>query len=219
MITDSPQAFLEDITKPNDWIRFAVQPAIPVAAEIWTNASCGNVSQARSDLLQQCISRLRKRHPSWALWLLAAHKALQPDSSMVRHYRLWASLARRGIAIPTGKQLGQGLRTQDGRIRFFGAIELELNQLHALNPVMETESAVVAFGDSARITHAVEQLATNGWSVAREGVSEDILNVLCPREGSVLSVFGEFDDREVAVAIMGAKPKGPGRAEPKTSYL
>ena len=203
MITDARRDFIEDITKPNDIIQFNIKPTSLVSAEIWTCSSRGNVSEARFELLKQCASRLLMQNPGWGFWLLAAHKTLQPDNRIVRHHRLWQSLQKRGTVLPAGKILDQGMRAQDNGVRFFGAIEFKLEQLEAVSAVLKTESAVVVAGDPSQIALVIGQLSTNGWKIAPDSVSVDVINALCPSGGLVLAAFGEFDDNDVALAIMG----------------
>jgi hypothetical protein len=205
MTTDIRSEFLEDVSEPNGFAHFDIQPTFAVSAEIWTIPSRGNVIGARLELLKHVCGWLFQLHPGWELWLLAAHRAVQPDNRIVQYHRLWNSLEKRGASFRETTGIKDGERSESGGVRFFGARMFGLDELGSVDLVLRSETGAIVGGNPEKLHPAVSLLANDGWEISSVPVANDIVNLICESGGVVFSVFGEFDDREVGIALIGSR--------------
>lgn len=152
---------------------------------------------AAATAVAEVIPRLRP-------WLLAAHTAVQARSAVVRHRRIWNSLAMRGLAVPSGDRTNEFEVPFDGGVRWFGGTSLTgAPDLKLAAAIIEAEpaSVMVAIDHSAE-----EQLTTllrGGWSHSQARPPGDVVEWLDSHAGLLLFPLGAFDDREAGVAALG----------------
>jgi hypothetical protein len=76
-------------------------------------------------VLNHVLALAKKGLPSSELWLLAGTRAWQPDTRVVRYYKLWGALRARGLKVPGDIQSSEEVMIQsEGKLKFFGAARL-----------------------------------------------------------------------------------------------
>jgi len=207
MITDLHFKFVEDVSKRNTALLMPAISGCCLSAAVLLAPSHGSVAETRFACLQHVVTEVSTRMPTYRFWLLAGHSAPQPDNRITRYYKLWKALSVRGINIPAGEYLGEFIQEADNSLKFFGAVRFNLAELDRVYEVIVGEhvSHVVAIQESS--DDLLPSILAQGWTrpTLRGNPSQVILNTLCPRAGVVLGVYGEFDDPEVAVAVIGMR--------------
>jgi hypothetical protein len=151
------------------------------------------------------LGNLTASYPSWELWLLAGHRAVQPDNRITRYNGFWKSLKRRRIPLPNGHYLEEGMQSSEGGLRFFGAMHFGLDQLECVHEILMAEQAAIAMVSQAQSATLIPPLIQQGWAVCNTAPPEEILETVCPKSGVVVGVYGEFDDPDVSVGAIGKK--------------
>jgi len=199
-------AFLDDVSSPNDTLRVAV-PKLHLSAAVWTIPVERSISDAQRDCLSYALGILSANWPDWGLWLIAGHRAVQPENRITRHNGLWKSLRKAGVLVPDGDSVGESLLESDGGIRVFGAVRFDLNQVQAAHSVMTSEQAAIILMPERRTKDAISSIVRNGWAaeILNTKPPEEILEAVCAHEGLVVDFYGRFDDPAVSVAAIGKR--------------
>lgn len=184
-------------------LSIGVSPSLGIAAAVWTATQAGLIASVRLNCLKHAIRILLEHYPSWELWLVASHRVAQPDNRITRHFGLWKSLQKRGVRIPSGDFLRESSIASESGMRYFGAVCFASDQLEAVCDVLSSESAAIFACDSVSARSIAERLVESGWSQHNTAPPEEILERVCSEGGVVVNVFGEFDDVEIAAAVMG----------------
>jgi hypothetical protein len=195
-------AFLPNVAVSNDVLSLPISPSLRISAAVWRDSRTGSIESARLNCLAFALEQVWRHYPNSELWLLASHRGVQPDTKIVRHFGLWKSLEKRGAAAPIGAALCESIVEVEGGVRLFGATTFTTNQLDKVAKVMSCEFGVIVAATDARIRNTLERLVTQGWSQGAS-IPEEIVEAVCPEKGLVVGVFGEFDDGDVAVAVLG----------------
>ncbi len=155
--------------------------------------------------LGSVASVVLERLDGYLLWLLAAHTAWQPDSRISRHRKLWGSLKARGLPVPDGRCMEEGLVETAQGLRFFGALQLGLGSLGSVAAIIEAEHASHIVAVRSCDESIVSGMLKDGWDLPEFGPSIPVLEAVCEADGVLLWPVGAFDDREVGYAAF-AKP-------------
>jgi hypothetical protein len=148
-------------------------------------------------------SAVTRVFPNHVLWLLAAHTALQPDTPIARHRKLWSSLRARHLVIPTGTRSPEFVVSAQGGARWFGAVQVSDREVSLAVDIIESERAsmLVAVGEVGGAP--LEDVLRQGWAYSSEGPPPEIVEWLTGREGLAFWPVGDFDDRESGVVAFG----------------
>lgn len=168
------------------------------------------VGDDRADLIWACLRRasfmIERGLASHTPWLCASDCG--ENNRMIQHRALWRGLATRGFKPTVRHTRETSLEIGDGSICFYGAAELERQQLEDIRPIVTPASrSFLSWMPSATVPD-VEGMVAAGWMRGLSNFSElgKIASVLASQGGVVLRLFGEFDDRETGVdCIMSAE--------------
>ena len=169
-----------------------------------------SVGDDRADLIWACVRRassmIERGLASYTPWLCASDCGV--NSRMIQHRALWRGFATRGFKL-TGRHTAETSReVGDGSICFYGAAELDHAKLESLRPIVTPASRSFLTWMPSVTVPDVEGMVVAGW---RRGLSDfgelgKIARVLSRQGGTILRLFGEFDDRETGVdCIMNAE--------------
>lgn len=151
-------------------------------------------------VLAVVFSAIQEKFPEYNLWLLVGNSAWQPDTKIVRYYKLWGALAARGIKISHGMCSQEVMVEYGGKLKFFGAVKIsELSIGSVANALSQERCAYLA----ALPSHvSPEMIITDGWSGDLE---EDfkLISYAMKEKGLVLRRVGEFDDVEKGLIAVG----------------
>jgi hypothetical protein len=197
--------FVPNVSVKNDVLTLAIEPAMRMAAGVWTACVEDSLSTARINCLHHALRRLRSRWPDWVFCILAGHQALQPDNRITRHRGLWKSLVASGVDLSHGEFIVENIVAEDGGFRAFCASRFELSQVESIHSIMQQTQATIVFTTTSAALNKVPLLTKQGWAATRAKPPEEVVELVCDESGLVIDVFGEFDDREATVAAIGRR--------------
>lgn len=213
MISEPRFSFVPNVACSNDTLCLAVSATLGLAAAVWTTPRSNGIETTRHESLGDAIERLLLVYPRLQTWLLAGHRIDQPDTRITRHLRLWSSLQRRGLELPTGQPIEERCVEGESGLRFFGAVPLDLVDLgKALSIITQESGAIVAVYEEVAGRLAAAAIA-KGWPECSTTPPEAILEAVCLTGGFVVNVYGEFDDPSVIAAIFGKRDSVKGLAD------
>ncbi|HOE31211.1 MAG TPA: hypothetical protein PKX48_14810 [Planctomycetota bacterium] len=197
----------DDVFLPNDVI--CLKPRrrasrTQIAAAVWVLAGERPVV-AHLHAFRAATSTIVQRLPGYSFWLLAAHTAWQPDSRVYRYRNrtIWGSLKASGLAIPPGRVIEEGLVEGENGLRFFGALQFEIDYIESVAAILEAESASQLVALQQTNMEAIAALVRSGWDRAPFGPPAVVLDTVCDADGVCLYQVGEFDDYEAGCAAFG----------------
>lgn len=195
----------ENLFTKNEVINFA-QAAAPstnaVAGASWVVD--GSSYEAFLLVFNHVLTLVKSRLPDHELWLLVGSQVWQPDTRVVRYYKLWDGLRRRGLKIPDNKQsIEEVMIESQGKLKFFGAAKLfEFAVEEAARILFEEHCAYVVAWPSGLPVHT---LLEHGWSSdARPDL--EFISRSADSDALLLKKIGEFDDPERGLLAMGRQP-------------
>lgn len=206
MTTEMQYDFIDDVSRRNNVLVLAVVKALPLSAGVWTKAVADSISRAQFECLNCAVRNLVANRPNWEFWLIVGHKTFQPNNRITRHNGLWKSLKNLGLVVPQGQFIAESaLESEDG-LRVFGAVRFDASQIQAVHAVMRETQAAVAFIPGEQSDSMVTSIVRHGWLMKNTKPPEEILENVCVHlSGLVLDVYGDFDDPEASVAVIGKK--------------
>lgn len=203
MISEPRFFFVPNVAYSNDTLSLAVSAALGLAAAVWMTPRSNGIEAARHESLKNSIERLLLVYPKLQTWLLVGHRTHQPDTRITRHLRLWKSLQKRGLDLPTGQAMEEACVKSESGVRFFGAVRLDLADLgKALRITTQESGAVIVLDETVADRFAAETIA-QGWPEHSTIPPEAILEAVCLVGGFVVNVYGEFDDPSIVAAVFG----------------
>lgn len=208
MTTDLREKYAPDAFAANDAVRLARAPEFhgqALAAKAWI-ARGGVRRDVQRRALSAAASLIRASFGDGSLWLLAGHSAWQPSSRVTRHRKLWGSLTASGLVIPSGRDVGGGVREGPDGLRYFGAIQLHPDAVEPAMAILEAERASCIAALNPKNQSVITELAASGWQTADNGPAPDLIGRLCEVGGIVLWLVGSFDDPEAGVVAV-ARPE------------
>lgn len=203
MISRMRFALVSNVACANEVLSIGISPSLRIAAAIWIAARISAVANSRVECLKFAIERLLEHYPKWELWLITGHRTVQPDNRLTRHFGLWKSLARRGNDMPTGDFIEETFVPCEGGIRFFGGVKFAPQEVDRVCGILTAEGGAIVALDGAHGRNFLKELVGRGWAQKNTKPPEEILESVCPAGGLVIDLFGEFDDSEIAAAVMG----------------
>jgi hypothetical protein len=195
--------FVADVSRRNPVLSLAISPALPLSAAVWTAPVSTTILDARIICLTHALQNLTAQLPNGELWLIAAHKTLQPDNRISRYNGLWKSLQKAGAIVPSGEFIDESVLPFGNSIRVFGAVRCNWNQPEAINSILSTAQSALVILPRKQAENTLKTLVQHGWPVMNSKPPEEIVEAVCTQSGLVMEVYGEFDDPEVCVAAIG----------------
>lgn len=206
MTTEFRYDFIKDVSRPNE-ILVLPPTEIPLSAGVWTTLREDRMDVTRVACLSHVLDLLCVRNPTWERWVIVGHGAMQPRTAVVKRDGIRGYLRRQEIQFSSDEFMEQE-HEYEGGVRFVGATQWERFEIEAVNSCMMDDDAVIILAerDIARVfaTRAITKEA-KAWVVPRRQRSPPlgVLNLAAREPVIVVDVYGEFDDREVAVAAIG----------------
>lgn len=158
-------------------------------------------STAHAVAARFAIGAIHAKLNRFAVYLLAGHTAVQPDTRIARHRGLWSSLSARGFPI-VGEDLGESILPAGTGLRCFGLRRLEESGIALAVAILEEERASILVAipeqDEAVLIRAVEK----GWPAPGLHPNLDLLFDLVGAGGVAMWPVGSFDDPELGFAAV-----------------
>jgi hypothetical protein len=172
----------------------------PLAGASWVSAE----SSQRKFIA--CISNtvlelVERNLPEHVVWLFVGTSTWQPNTRVVRHYKLWGALKVRGFNLPSINKLAEQVTIESSiGLKFFGAVRLA---------DFEIEDAVqILFGENCTYLVALPKniephyLLKTGWS-GDLTLDASFINFLALSNALLLKRVGYFDDCERDIVAIG----------------
>jgi hypothetical protein len=143
--------------------------------------------------------------PGYRLWLLASHGAWQPDTERMRDLKLWRWLANGGMKTPARAQEVEVAKVHSHGVKWFAVAEVEGEELPIVDDIVSTEKA--SFLVAAPSSPALDAYLAAGWAEGHPGNMifwRDMALVASRERHLLFRPFGDFDDVEVGVNVIGA---------------
>jgi hypothetical protein len=194
--------FVKNVALQNDTLSLPVSASLNLSAVVLIEKA----HERLDDIGQQSFERVVQNYLSqdFSLWLLVGHGAAQPSSRVVRHLKLWKSLEKRGLDIPSGNRVEEFEVAENGGIRFFGAIRISVDALSDSYRIIRQErGSCVIITNEPRST--LISVLRKGWRVSPTNPPEEILDLVSNGNSIAFGIYGEFDDSELAVAAIGSE--------------
>jgi hypothetical protein len=153
--------------------------------------------------LVDATTAVERAFPSYRLWLLGTHTAVRPDSAVSRHLRLWKSLERQGIELPTGERIAEVPLAVEGGTRWFGAISIARTDVPRTFAVLDGAPASTLVAVPPESGEIIKQLVADGWGRGNAGPSPEVVMMLDRCGGVTFMLVGGFDDPESGVVAFG----------------
>ena len=146
--------------------------------------------------MESARSRLLARLNGYNLWLLATQTSPQPSSAVTRSRRLWKPPSCLGSGLPFGERSEEICMETDEGLRYFGSVNLGLNAVTQVVPILEAEPAAHLLAAPSGAKERIREVVLAGWDRPEFGLSMKILDAICPLGGIVFLLVGAFDDLE-----------------------
>lgn len=172
-----------------------------LAGASWSILSIGSFRyDALLSVFQFVHNVIIKRLPGYNIWLLIGDSTWQPDTRIIRYYRLWGGLKARGVEILPASRSHEVLHESEGKLKFFGATQLsELSIGPAVKALLEERCSYVA---ALPNNLGIEYILETGWS---GDLVEDssVISFVAKNGGLLLRRLGGFDDEERGLVAVG----------------
>ncbi|VTU35322.1 hypothetical protein RA8CHR_05188 [Variovorax sp. RA8] len=204
MTTNIRVSRTEDLFTENNVMNLTqTRPSTALAGASWV-ADEAPPHKALLAVLNHVLALVKKELPCSELWLLAGTRVWQPDTRVVRYYKLWGALRARGLKVPDDIQSSEEVMMQsEGKLKFFGAARLsELAAEDVAQFLLKEHCAYLVALPRDLPRHTLLEL---GWTGDLSSDSE-IINHLVAADALLLKRIGEFDDLERGLLALGCPP-------------
>lgn len=200
MTTSINYSFLRDVSRANETLVVDTKGHL-LGAGVWTMLRTDRMDAARTACLKYVIELLCERNPEWERWIIVGQGALQRASVITRHIGLRKYLHNRALRFQSSEFLETEHKYEDG-VRFVGATRWDISEIETVNAAMMAERAVVILAKRSQAGDTIASILNNAWD-AEEREPFRVIDTAAQEPIVVVNVYGEFDDREVAVAAIG----------------
>ncbi|XHC26682.1 MAG: hypothetical protein ACFHWZ_15915 [Phycisphaerales bacterium] len=198
--------YVPDVFRPNDCRVLQGDPTLPLAAGVWECHRIDDMDQARTHCLGHVVRAIQPSLESgWEPWLVAAHGAVQSMRALDRRNvgGIWESLARDGVEFAHETPMEVEHLLADG-LRWVGATKWTAAEIDSVNSAMRTEFACpLLIHRNAPISQIIDSIINVNPDAASRVVPTHILAVLENEHSAMIDIWGEYDDREIAVSVVG----------------
>ncbi|RYF30165.1 MAG: hypothetical protein EOO23_05740 [Comamonadaceae bacterium] len=163
----------------------------------------GDEFEAKLSALRYVVSMIRTVMLQPDCWVIAGHHAPQPDSRIVRHKKLWASLGL-SIAASDNQAFEWPVRFKDG-LRFFGAVSKALVSDELLLALLEKSPMAWLVVGSKDVSTAIKQSLSAGWVESRSVIPDSLLMFAQDSEVFLIRDFGPTDDLAQGAIVVSRK--------------
>jgi hypothetical protein len=201
MATDLSFTYVPDVSADNSALVLACSGP-PLSAGVWVARRKGAIQEARTACLAHVMAVLAPSEIGWEAWVMVGHRAPQRDNRIGRHTGILKALSRRKIGFSCNNSVEVVHKYEDG-LRSAGGIKVDVSELPAVNAAMMSENAVVILAPRERSQDIAHRLVKTPGVLKGHRPPFGLLDATACDPVAVLAVYGEFDDPEVAVAVIG----------------
>jgi hypothetical protein len=180
-------------------------PTANLAAVTYVVSVTSNLRQGRLHCLEVASRRISDRLPDSRIWLLASQRTWQLDIKRMRILKLWRWLATGGLKTPVRTHGDEIVKVRPDRIRWFALAEISEEELPIAHDIVSAEKT--SFLVAAPEPPALDEYLAAGWAETYPETMtfwRDMALVAAHNRHLLFRPFGEFDDREVGVDVIGA---------------
>jgi hypothetical protein len=154
-------------------------------------------------VVTQVYRLIINQFPEYHILLFTGNSAWQPDTRIVRHHKLWGAMRLRGIEIPKTKISDEIYLELEGKIKFFGVMQLSDSTVHVAVKTMLNEKCTYLVALPSHVD--TQKTLEIGWTGSFSDDTDIIVNIY-KQNGFLIKRYGEFDDPEKGVVLIG-KPE------------
>lgn len=203
MTTNINIRLVNDLSLANDTLYVDYDDEV-IGAIVWLSMARESVYEAKCRCLEAALSCLREYTYDMDTWLLSAHSAVQADNRITRYRGFWNSIPKMNPKISDIFKSKENIVSQDGGIRAFGAILLEnIHNIDIICNIYNLSQTCIISVDREISEYVTDNLLENGWNYPNSNPPNEIIRNIISKNGLIVSAYGEFDDIDVAVAIIG----------------
>ncbi len=203
MTTRISCTYIADVSVDNEVL--VLKPAVAqVSAGVWVYRREGALDEARLSCLTHAMGILGPSERKWRPWAMVGHRALQPDNRISRYMAMWKYLSKKGIRFSSSEGMEVLHECEDG-LRFVGAVPVGLSELPAVSAAMMIENAALILIDQGQSRSVVSGVLADPCALTGDRPPFGLLDMVASNSAAVVAVYGEFDDPEIAVAVMGGR--------------
>ena len=153
--------------------------------------------------VSQVYSLIISKFPGYHVLLFTGNSAWQPDTRIVRYWKLWKAMRLNGIEIPQTNLSNEICLESEGKVKFFGAMQLSDSSIHvAVKAILNYRCTYLV----ALPYHIdIQEMLELGWTGIFSEDANIIVNIY-KQNGLLIKRYGEFDDREKGLVVIG-KPE------------
>jgi hypothetical protein len=200
MTTSIYYRFVSDVSRKNDTLVLET-PELNLAAGVWTLLREDRLDASRIACLRYVVDSLCNQEPGWERWVIIGHRAFQPRNALAKHLGIRKYLGKQGINFKALEFIEQA-HEYDAGLRFVGATPWDISEVGAVNAAMMKERAVIIMAKAAQARDIMINVVGNRWTPDK-GEPFGVLDAAAHESVVVIDTYGEFDDREIAVAAIG----------------
>jgi len=172
-----------------------------VAARNWLACSDSD-ENARDSVLRNIYKDVTEQLSSLELWCLVGDSSWQTNTRVIRHRKLLRRLKDRGVEVTHAKGALEVEIENDGKVRYFCAIQFSEMSIRSVNHLMFEEpcSYIVAI----RKSYDINLLISRGWQ-SPQPVDVDLMVEVVKNDGLLCKRIGEFDDVDVGFVVFAGQ--------------
>lgn len=205
MTTNMNVNYIDNITIKNNTLFIDLNKSMPLSAIVWSRAVHESTSKHILEYLSTMINHIYINNPHCEFWLIASNETIQPDNRITRHNKLWLSLKKRSITIPSKKTIDEFPICQNGGLRYFSGLKFNHEDTGLIYDIMQnTQSSIIVINEYLPLAKMTEFLQS-GWGLSNSTPPFEILRFIKMLNYVAINYYGSFDDPEIAVAAIGTK--------------
>jgi len=170
-----------------------------LAGSSWTLVSM-SAYDALFTIVSKIYSKIISKLPEYHVLLFAGNSAWQSDNRIIRYHKLWNALRLKGIEIPHTNLSNEVCLESEGKVKFFGAMKLSDSIIHVAVKVILNDRCTYLVALPCHID--IQEILECGWAGCFLEDDNFIINIY-KKNGLLIKRYGEFDDREKGVVIIG----------------
>ncbi|MBN3804326.1 hypothetical protein GXB81_14885 [Paraburkholderia sp. Ac-20336] len=151
------------------------------------------------DVLHFVYRSIFERMDGYHVWLLLGDTRWQDDTRIIRFRKMFSSLKAQGLEFKAFQDRREFMIEQFGRLKFFGAVRLDEDELALVPKVMQPGSCTYLLALPGILPDLPE---FSGWS-GRLNEDSELIQLNVKNDGIIFQRVGYFDDPEVGLVALG----------------
>lgn len=201
MTTEINVGVAEDAFATNDLIkleRSTYERTVALSAADWIARRLPH-NAALVEILRFVYDLICERMNGYHLWLLLGNTRWQDDTRIIRYRKMFNSLKAQGVDFEARQGRREFMVEQGGKLKFFGAVRLEEDELVLVPEAMQPGSCtyLLALPGIAPVLSE-----SSGWS-GQLNKDFELIQSNVRNNGIIFQRVGYFDDPEVGLVALG----------------